>query len=261
MTYVPDVVPENLVSLTMPFRTESYSWDDQLHPIFQMNLPEGYLLQVLQEEFGPHIGASPVALLSVIGRNMVGRLQVAPPGGALDEPAKLIEVAELQKGDNSEKAFSQLLREHAKSGASGVLPKFLEHRTKEASRAGAAQEGLVADPRAHYQRVIQQASVRDCQRALVHAGGSEGCRMCENRTLSGRQCSRRAPVRCRWERETVQSVGRFLCATRTSAIREIRNDMGANREGGSDLSAGRKSARDLPEAEHNPAVHVRAEER
>src|SRR6202041_2394799 len=98
----------------------------------------------------------------------------------------------------------------------------LRHRTKEASRAGAAQEGFVADPRAHYQRVIQQASVRDYQRALVHAGGSEGCRMCENRTLSGRQCSRRAPVRRRWERETVQSVGRFLCATRTSAIREIR---------------------------------------
>src|SRR6202171_2515563 len=126
MAYVPDVSPENLVSVTMPVRTESYPWDDQLHPIFQMNLPEGYLLQVLQEEFGPHIGASPVALLSVIGRNMVGRLQVAPPGAILDEPAKPIEVAELLKGDNSEKAFSQLVREHAKSGVSGVLPKFLD---------------------------------------------------------------------------------------------------------------------------------------
>jgi serine/threonine-protein kinase HipA len=130
MTYVPNVVPENLVSLTMPIRTESYSWDDQLHPIFQMNLPEGYLLQVLQKEFGPHIGASPVALLSVIGRNMVGRLQVAPPGAALDEPAKPIEVADLLKGDNSEKAFSQLVRKHAKSGVSGVLPKFLDTEQK-----------------------------------------------------------------------------------------------------------------------------------
>ena len=126
MTYVPEVAPENLVSLTMPARTESYLWDDELHPIFRMNLPEGYLLQVLQEEFGPHIGASPVALLSVIGRNMVGRLKVAPPGAALDEAAKPIEVAELLKGDNSEEAFSQLVREHAKSGVSGVLPKFLD---------------------------------------------------------------------------------------------------------------------------------------
>ncbi|MDP9050745.1 MAG: HipA domain-containing protein [Acidobacteriota bacterium] len=126
MAYVPEVAPENLVSLTMPIRTESYPWDDQLHPIFRMNLPEGYLLQVLQEEFGPHIGASPVALLSVIGRNMVGRIQVAPPGAALDEPAKPVEVAELLKGDNSEEAFSQLVREHARSGVSGVLPKFLD---------------------------------------------------------------------------------------------------------------------------------------
>jgi len=58
MAYTPDAAPENLVSLTMPVRTESYPWDDELHPIFRMNLPEGYLLQVLQEEFGPHIGAS-----------------------------------------------------------------------------------------------------------------------------------------------------------------------------------------------------------
>lgn len=126
MSYLPNVAPENLVSLTMPVRTESYPWDDQLPPIFQMNLPEGYLLQVLQEEFGPVVGANPTALLSVIGRNMVGRLQVAAPGASPDEPAKPIEVAELLKGDNSEEAFSQLVREHAKSGVSGVLPKFLD---------------------------------------------------------------------------------------------------------------------------------------
>lgn len=133
MSYLPNVEPEKLISLTMPVRTESYPWDDQLHPIFQMNLPEGYLLQVLQEEFGPIIGANPIALLSVIGRNMVGRLQVAPPGASLDEPAKPIEVADLLKGDNSEEAFSQLVRQHAKSGVSGVLPKFLDTEEKKKS--------------------------------------------------------------------------------------------------------------------------------
>ena len=136
MTYVPEVAPEDLVSLTMPVRAESYAWDAPLHPIFQMNLPEGYLLQVLQEEFGPLIGGNPVNLLAVIGRNMVGRLQVAPPGAALDEPAKPIEVAELLKGDNSEQAFSQLVREHAKSGVSGVLPKFLDTEEKQAAGLG-----------------------------------------------------------------------------------------------------------------------------
>jgi serine/threonine-protein kinase HipA len=31
--------PDDFVSLTMPVRTESYVWDDQLPPVLQMNLP------------------------------------------------------------------------------------------------------------------------------------------------------------------------------------------------------------------------------
>ena len=126
LTYHPQVAADDFVSITMPVRTESYVWDDQLPPVLQMNLPEGYLLQVLQEQFGPHIGASPMALLSVIGRNMVGRLQVAAPGAELSAPTKSVEVAALLKGDNSEAAFAALVREHAASGVSGVVPKFLD---------------------------------------------------------------------------------------------------------------------------------------
>ena len=126
LTYHADTAPEDLISLTMPVRTESYVWDDTLPPVLQMNLPEGYLLQVLQAQFGPHIGASPIALLSIVGRNMVGRVQVAAPGAALDQPARPIEVAALLKGDNSEAAFAELVRQHATSGVSGVVPKFLD---------------------------------------------------------------------------------------------------------------------------------------
>lgn len=126
MTYHDGVAADDFVSLTMRVRRESYVWDDVLHPVFQMNLPEGYLLQVLQEQFGPHIGASPMALLSVIGRNMIGRIQVAPPGANPEEPAKPVDVAGLLQGDNSEEAFAELVRQHATSGVSGVVPKFLD---------------------------------------------------------------------------------------------------------------------------------------
>ena len=129
LAYHAATAPDDFISLTMPVRTESYVWDDQLPPVLQMNLPEGYLLQVLQERFGPHVGASPIALLSVIGRNMIGRLQVAAAGEDLAEPAKPIEVAALLKGDNSEAAFAALVREHATSGVSGVVPKFLDAQT------------------------------------------------------------------------------------------------------------------------------------
>lgn len=125
LSYHAHTAPDDFVSLTMPVRTESYVWDDQLPPVLQMNLPEGYLLQVLQEQFGPHMGASPMALLSVVGRNMVGRIQVAATGADLNQPAKPIEVAALLKGDNSEESFARLVRQHATSGVSGVVPKFL----------------------------------------------------------------------------------------------------------------------------------------
>ena len=43
LTYHPHVAADDFVSLTMPVRLESYVWDDQLPPVLQMNLPEGYL--------------------------------------------------------------------------------------------------------------------------------------------------------------------------------------------------------------------------
>ena len=147
LTYRPDTAADDLVSLTMPVRTESYVWDDQLPPVLQMNLPEGYLLQVLQEQFGPHIGASPIALLSVIGRNMVGHLQVAAPGATLDEPAQPVEVAALLKGDNSEEAFAELVRQHATSGVSGVVPKFLDAQDEPQSSLAAHGKASVVTRR------------------------------------------------------------------------------------------------------------------
>ncbi len=53
---------------------------------------------------------------------MVGRIQVAGHGAQLEEPAEPVEVADLLQGDNSEEAFAELVRQHATSGVSGVLP-------------------------------------------------------------------------------------------------------------------------------------------
>jgi serine/threonine-protein kinase HipA len=168
MAYLPDLAPESLVFLTMPVRTESYPWDDELHPIFRMNLPEGYLLQVLQEEFGPIVGASPIALLTVIGRNMVGRMQVTLPGATLDEPGKPIEVSELLKEDNSEEPFFRLVREHAKSGVSGVLPKFLDIEAQQQEGFGPHKKAILFQ----HQHIIKGSSPR-----LPFATGNEHLRM------------------------------------------------------------------------------------
>jgi serine/threonine-protein kinase HipA len=51
---------------------------------------------------------------------------VAPAGANLREPAKPVDVAALLQGDNSEEAFAELVRQHATSGVSGIVPKFLD---------------------------------------------------------------------------------------------------------------------------------------
>jgi serine/threonine-protein kinase HipA len=124
LSYYPTAKPEQFTSLLMPVRTQSYDYPE-LHPLFRMNLPEGFLLSVLQERLGPHVGASPLNLLSVVGRNAIGRGKVAPEGADPKSPPMAFEVRHILRGDNSEQAFKGLVREFAVSGVSGVMPKFL----------------------------------------------------------------------------------------------------------------------------------------
>lgn len=124
LTYHPSVKDEQFASLLMPVRTQSYVYPE-LHPLFRMNLPEGFLLSVLQERLGPHVGATPLNLLSVVGRNAIGRVKVAPEGANPKSPPVAFEVKNILRGDNSEKAFMSLVRDFAISGVSGVVPKFL----------------------------------------------------------------------------------------------------------------------------------------
>lgn len=129
MTYYPNAAENDFVSLLMPVRTKSYNYPE-LHPQFQMNLPEGFLLSILQQQLGPHVGASPLDLLSIIGRNMIGRVQVAVPGANLAKPPEPVEVSAILKGDNSEEAFVELVKRYATSGVSGIVPKFLTPQAK-----------------------------------------------------------------------------------------------------------------------------------
>lgn len=141
LTYYPDAPQELFASLLMPVRTESYSYPE-LHPLFRMNLPEGFLLSTLQEQLGPHVGASALNLLSVVGRNVIGRVKVAPVGADPKTPQLAFELKDILRGDNSEEAFVSLVRRFAASGVSGVVPKFLTPNT-----IGEAKRGTLATER------------------------------------------------------------------------------------------------------------------
>jgi serine/threonine-protein kinase HipA len=135
LTYRHDVGADDFVSLQMPVQAESWTWPIGLHPFFQVSLPEGFLLSVLKEQLGPHLGGRPLDLLAVVGRNMIGRVQLATGESLEIGPAKL-ELDRLLHSDASTDVFMDLMREYAASGVSGVVPKFLTPETQALFKKG-----------------------------------------------------------------------------------------------------------------------------
>jgi serine/threonine-protein kinase HipA len=78
--YDADCPPEQFVALTMPVRLESYAWHE-LHPVFQVSLPEGPGLQRLNLRLAKTGAARPMDVLALVGASLLGRVQVLPEGG------------------------------------------------------------------------------------------------------------------------------------------------------------------------------------
>lgn len=134
LTYLSTALPADFISLTMPVQSASWTWPT-LHPFFQVSLPEGFLLSVLKEQLGPHLGASPLDLLSVVGHNMIGRVQVS--AGMRTNPVTAVEdLGPLLHGAASQHVFLELMARYAASGVSGVVPKFLTPETAALFRKG-----------------------------------------------------------------------------------------------------------------------------
>ena len=65
---------KNLVSLTMPIRASSWV-TKQLHPIFQMNMPEGTLKDAIKNHFAKIQEMDDINFLKLIGPYMLGRVK------------------------------------------------------------------------------------------------------------------------------------------------------------------------------------------
>jgi len=149
LTYLPTAKEQEFVSLAMPVQTSSWLWP-ALHPFFQVSLPEGFLLSVLKEQLGPHLGASGLDLLSVVGHNLIGRIQVSA-GEQPNASTALDDLAPLLHCEASEQVFLELMASHAVSGVSGVVPKFLSDETAALFRKGtvATERHIVKGSSAH----------------------------------------------------------------------------------------------------------------
>lgn len=126
------------VSLTMPLRLESWT-SRELHPIFQMNLPEGALLEAIRRAISKVVGEDDLTMLRVTGGNQVGRnrfsLAADSAPGIVESPESL---EELLSYPDTEELFHELVAKYAlRSGISGVQPKIM----LEASERGTAAVG------------------------------------------------------------------------------------------------------------------------
>ena len=124
--YGQDASPLAQVSLTMPVRLQSWQ-SRELHPVFQMNLPEGDLLETIRHAIAKVIGQDDFAVLSVTGGNQVGRNRfTTPEAGLPDLPDATEELESLLTYPDTRELFHELLNRFAlRSGISGVQPKVL----------------------------------------------------------------------------------------------------------------------------------------
>ncbi|MCK9338198.1 MAG: type II toxin-antitoxin system HipA family toxin [Arcobacteraceae bacterium] len=116
--YIQDA--KDVVSLTMPIRNAS--WDSKkLHPIFQMNLPEGALKDAIKNHFAKIQTMDDLNLLRLIGPYMLGRVK-------FDKIIECDDKISLDEILNSSKQnlFDELMDKFAiRSGISGIQPKLL----------------------------------------------------------------------------------------------------------------------------------------
>ncbi|MGF6509617.1 type II toxin-antitoxin system HipA family toxin [Paraburkholderia sp. 32] len=133
LKYHGDASAADFVSLTMPVREEPWRWPRDLHPFFRQNLPEGYLLNLIREQFGPLLDGTDLSLLAVVGSMGIGRVTVTPEGVAPGAELQALDVQHILHGDNTADHFAQLVREYARAAISGVVPKFIAPQAQSAA--------------------------------------------------------------------------------------------------------------------------------
>ena len=185
-TYAPDCRIEDAVSITMPVIRDAYDSMGTVHPIFEMNLPEGALLEKLRLRFAktvPHF--DDLTLLAIVGRSQIGRLRYALSGQTPEDvPAE--NLARILSFRGADELFLDLLERYATfSGVSGIQPKVLvraeEPDLSRASHRGATHIVKSFDPREYPELAANEYF---CLRAAHHAGlPSPHARLSDNRRV------------------------------------------------------------------------------
>lgn len=168
--YQPLVLEQLAVSLTMPVREQPYRYDG-IHPIFDMNMPEGHLRMALMNMFRKAVsGFDALQLLRVIGPYQLGRITL---GEQRDQPMPGTSVKELLVHDGAQDLFDDLLATYAAySGVSGVQPKVLVRDEAGGDISRLTHRGATHIVKAWQANQYPELATNEyfCLRAAMHAG-------------------------------------------------------------------------------------------
>jgi serine/threonine-protein kinase HipA len=178
--------PASAISLSMPVIADQYDSMGALHPIFEMNLPEGALLERLRLSFAKAVpDLDDLQLLAIVGQSQIGRLRYGTVGEMPGEvPAQNLEA--ILTFDGAEDLFQDLMARYAiHSGVSGVQPKVLLRgagaELERVTERGATHIVKSFDSRRHPELAANEYF---CLRAAGHAAMTTSrARLAENRRI------------------------------------------------------------------------------
>ena len=130
---------QEAVSLTMPHKVASYN-SGCLHPVFQMNIPEGYVRERLSEKLRRYAKVNDMLFLALQQDRGIGRLTYQSDLILTSDSHDSLET--LVNWDHREKAFDYLLNKYLlnTSAISGVQPKLL------VNTATTTEKGTLVEP-------------------------------------------------------------------------------------------------------------------
>ncbi len=131
-TYNSNAEKNSFISLTMPVRAKSFS-SFKLLPIFEMNLPEGYLLSIIKRHFSKMVGGDDFAILQLMANSVNGRVHYKDNASLKNqEPLSLDDLVKSE----TKNLFVELIKKFAlQSPLSGVQPKVLAQVKNKATLA------------------------------------------------------------------------------------------------------------------------------
>lgn len=171
-TYAEDAQEGNAVSLTMPARLESYTWEQGVPPIFEMNLPEGALRDELVRRFSKAVrGFDDFSMLAIVGPYQLGRVGITNAQDASNRPPET-SLGDLLVHDGAQGLFDDLLHTYGQySGVSGVQPKVLV-RDSTASVDRLTHRGATHLVKSFRPEEYPELAANEyfCMRAALHSG-------------------------------------------------------------------------------------------